>query len=615
VQRAKCSRRQNGKEEWHCRQQAADLRVLEEEITRHCTASRVSRDWRSKYRSRSSDCTGSNLGKCSAEKIVDGSNARLFIIIMWPQLENAAAVVVESATTEQRPESCDDDGGLEEEEFEFFSMSSSSATASSEDQRIVCPSVVMSSADELFFKGQLLPLHLTPRLRMVQNLASYQKQQQQLKSEKTSQIAPPPPPPSVLQTLPCPSFHHPKYSRFWMHSNAELLSSSSPDASTTSAAPDYCGIGSRFRGQWSDHPRERDSSCSSTDVCSRDSTSARDSSSSRDSNGSSQDANFSDSSTSKDHFPISSSFLQQQRNREVFRTHGFRSPTEEGSSSSSVVVSSSSTFKLPSFKWKKVLFGTKKVAAVAKSTSASSSLLDPKAGQQRMLHHRLADVSEEESGASASASVDTSGAICVGEDDVLVCDEYFSDYSGELSSLQSGGGYTESQQAAIVVGADGERDQGGMTKAREYLQKYMRILKPLHHVKKNDELLNYDHLDEQPRRGVSLPASSSSLLHESGRQSRNVPGNRSFSSFSQTARLASIDFNPRSHSSLGTAAARRGSGRPAVCSSTSTSSGFTSELHSAIQGAIAHCKESQSSAKNQHASGSQRSASSSVALS
>ncbi|CAM6025492.1 unnamed protein product [Sphagnum balticum] len=530
---------------------------------------------------------------------------------MWPQLENAAAVVVESATTEQRPQSCDGDGGLEEEEFEFFRMSSSSATAASEDQRIVCPSVVMSSADELFFKGQLLPLHVTPRLRMVQNLASYQKQQQQqqqLKSEKTSQIAPPPPPPSVLQTLPCPSFHHPKYSRFWMHSNAELLSSSSSDASTTSAAPDYCGIGSRFRGQWSDHPRERDSSCSSTDSCSRDSTSARDSSSSRDSNGSSQDANFSDSSTSKDHFPMSSSFLQQQHNREVFRTHVFRSPTEEGSSSSSVAVSSSSTFKLPSFKWKKVLFGAKKVAAVAKSSSASSSLLDPKAGQQRMLHHRLADVSEEESGASASASVDTSDAICVGDDDALVCDECFSDYSGELSSLQSGGGYTESQQAAIVVAADGERDQGGMTKAREYLQKYMRILKPLHHVKKNDELLNCDHLDEQSCRGVnnfvSLPVSSSSLLHESVRQSRNVPGNRSFSSFSQTARLASIDFNPRSHSSLGTAAARRGSGRPAVCSSTGTSSSFTSELHSAIQGAIAHCKESQSSAKNQHASSS-----------
>jgi hypothetical protein len=535
---------------------------------------------------------------------------------MWPQLENAAAVVVESATTEQRPESCDDDGGLEEEEFEFFSMASSSAMAASEDQRIACPSVVMSSADELFFKGQLLPLHVTPRLRMVQNLASYQKQQQQLKSEKTSQIAPPPSP-SVLQTLPCPSFHHPKHSRFWMHSNAELLSSSSSDATTTSAAPDYCGIGSRFRGQWSDLPRERDSSCSSTDSCSRDSTSARDSSSSRDSNGSSQDANFSDSSTSKDHFPISSSFLQQQHNREVFRTHVFRSPTEEGSSSSSVVVSGSSTFKLPSFKWKKVLFGAKKVAAVAKSSSASSSLLDPKAGQQRMLHRRLADVSEEESG--ASASVETPDAICVGNDDALVCDEYFSDYSGELSSLQSGGGYTEPQQTAIVAGADGERDQGGMTKAREYLQKYMRILKPLHHVKKNDELLNYDHFDEQSCRRVnnfvSLPALSSSLLHESGRQSRNVPGNRSFSSFSQTARLASIDFNPRSHSSLGTAAARRGSGRPAVCSSTSTSSGFTSELHSAIQGAIAHCKESQSSAKNQHASGSQPSGSSSVALS
>jgi hypothetical protein len=532
---------------------------------------------------------------------------------MWPQLENAAAVVVESATMEQRPESCDDDGGLEEQEFEFFSMSSSSAMAASEDQRIVCPSVVMSSADELFFKGQLLPLHLTPRLRMVQNLASYQKQQ--LESEKTSEIAPPPP--SMSQTLPCPSFHHPKFSRFWMHSNAELLSSSSSDSSTTSAAPDYCGIGSRFRGQWSDHPRERDSSCSSTDSCSRDSTSARDSSSSRDSNGSSQDANFSDSSISKDHFPMSSSFLQQQHNREVSRTHVFGSPTEKGSSSSSVVVSSSSTFKLPSFKWKKVLFRAKKVAAVAKSSSASSSLLDPKAGQQRMVHHSLADVSEEESG--ASASVDTSDAICVGDDDALVCDEYFSDYSGELSSLQSGGGYVESQQAAIIVGANGERDQGGMTKAREYLQKYMRILKPLHYVKKNDELLNYDHLDEQSCRGVnnfvSLLASSSSLLHESGRQSRNVPGNRSFSSFSQTARLASIDFKPRSHSSLGTAAARRGSGRPAVCSSTSTSSGFTSELHSAIQGAIAHCKESQSSAKNQHASRSQRSASSSVALS
>ncbi len=52
MERAKCSRRQNGKKEWHCRQQAADLRVLEEEIARHCIAPGVSKD-----RS-SNDCTG-----------------------------------------------------------------------------------------------------------------------------------------------------------------------------------------------------------------------------------------------------------------------------------------------------------------------------------------------------------------------------------------------------------------------------------------------------------------------------------------------------------------------------------------------------------------------------
>ncbi|CAN5975641.1 unnamed protein product, partial [Sphagnum jensenii] len=136
--------------------------------------------------------------------------------------------------------------------------------------------------------------------------------------------------------------------------------------------------------------------------------------------------------------------------------------------------------------------------------------------------------------------------------------------------------------------------QRGMAKAREYLHKYMKMLKPLH-LKKYEQQELDDVSSCRFTGSFSLP--SSSLAHETRRHSRNhiAPGNRSFSSSysSQSSRFASVTADvvgsPRSRSAVGTPT-RRGSGRP-------LSSGSIAELHSAIQGAIAHCKESQTTAK------------------
>jgi hypothetical protein len=469
------------------------------------------------------------------------------LYLMWPQLGNSGGVrkhlqrepqfgdgsnmpmKVNSMMTDQRQPS----DGLKEFEFNMSATPSERA----------CP-VVMSSADELFFKGQLLPLHPPPRLRMVQRLAS---EKQQLVSDSNHPL---------VQT-PQPRVRRlgflPKYSKFWVH-NPDLLSSSS-----NGTLPD-CGI-ARFRGHsWSD-PEERDSS---TDSC-RDSTSGRDSSSSRDSSGSSQDASFPDSSCKDFQMPTSTDLKGSSlHNREVFGTH-MRSPAER-----SVI----SSWLRPAFKWKS-LFGAKKVA-----TRSGAALVDQKPGQRQSVSH----ISEE------STSYNMLDAKC---SDAL-CGKYFGNYSGDIS-LQGGNKEIPSRDSsferASIASSDADKDNGGMVKAREYLQKYMKILKPLH-LKKYDQ---HD-LDQESCRTGSFSLPSSSLAHESRRQSRSISGNRSFSSLSQSSRFASTGVSPRLQpAALRTPCAARGSGGRQL------SNGSISELHSAIQGAIAHCKESQSAAKNEHA--------------
>ncbi|CAK9881856.1 unnamed protein product [Sphagnum jensenii] len=499
-----------------------------------------------------------------------------------------------ATTTDHRRQTCDEDEDNDDgfQEFEF----SMSAAASSSTER-EAPSSGMSSADELFFKGQLLPLHLPPRLRMVQRLeSSSEKKPQQLESVNTSQIVPVLQAPQATRVL-RPSFH-PKFTKLWMQ-NADLLS-----ADGTAVVTDTAGI-ARFRGHgWSDPPRDRDSS--STDSC-RDSTSARDSSSSRDSSGSSQDANFSDSSGSCNKAfqmpPISSdlkgSFLH---NREVFGTHvrSFEQQQQRSSSSSSSSSSTISSWLKPPFKWK-VLFGAaKKVTA----TTRSSPSRDLKGCQQRQHQQSLSHVSEEEEGEEeeeSSCSDPIEETKC--SEETNFCQE---DNSGGELSLQTGSSsyssYMEtttsssSSSRGLVSSGDIERGdhQRGMAKAREYLHKYMKMLKPLH-LKKYEQQELDDVSSCRFTGSFSLP--SSSLAHETRRHSRNhiAPGNRSFSSSysSQSSRFASVTADvvgsPRSRSAVGTPT-RRGSGRP-------LSSGSIAELHSAIQGAIAHCKESQTTAK------------------
>jgi hypothetical protein len=491
-----------------------------------------------------------------------------------------------ATTTDHRRQTCDED---EDDGFQEFEFSMSAAASSSTERE--APSSGMSSADELFFKGQLLPLHLPPRLRMVQRLASSsEKKPQQLESVNASQIVPVLQAPQATRVL-RPSFH-PKFTKLWMH-NADLLSSDG-----TAVVTDAAGI-ARFRGHiWSDPPRDRDSS--STDSC-RDSTSARDSSSSRDSSGSAQDANFSDSSgggSCNKAFqmpPISSdlkgSFLH---NREVFGTHvrSFEQQQQRSSSSSSSTISS---WLKPPFKWK-VLFGAaKKVTA----TTRSSPSRDLKGVQQRQHQQSLSHVSEEEGEGEEESSCPDPIEDAKCSEETNFCQE---DNSGGELSLQTGSSSyssymeTTSSSRGLISSGDIERGdhQRGMAKAREYLHKYMKMLKPLH-LKKYEQQELDDESSSRFTGSFSLP--SSSLAHETRRHSRNhiAPGNRSFSSSysSQSSRFASVTADvvgsPRSRSAVGTPT-RRGSGRP-------LSSGSIAELHSAIQGAIAHCKESQTTAK------------------
>ncbi|CAK9276359.1 unnamed protein product [Sphagnum jensenii] len=170
------------------------------------------------------------------------------------------------------------------------------------------------------------------------------------------------------------------------------------------------------------------------------------------------------------------------------------------------------------------------------------------------------------------------------------------DCSGELSYSGDIGKAARAFERAILQ-ADAhadhlrERDQRGLAKAREYIQKYMKILKPLNVKKDAKADAAADQESSKAERSCKVTYTwnrqpAAPFLAFEKRSLRATSSSRSLPSFSRSSRFApatNILLTPRRSpvmrsSSVGTP--------PLPCNS-------VSELHGAIQGAIAHCKESQ----------------------
>ncbi len=426
-----------------------------------------------------------------------------------------------------------------------------------------------SPADELFFRGQLLPLHLPPRLQMVLKLSSEKQQESERKQRCLSKIIPPlklPDPVVLLQQKAFTSCNTVQASNDVAPSFLTASTASHSNGFSPSPGRNY----SRSRNCWLQDPR--DSRDSLTD---RDSSS-RESSSSRDSSGSSQDSCFSSSSGKLELRTTAASASENKAslhmNRvEVFNTQSCRSHT-----------SNLSAWMRPTFKWKQLLlFGAKKSMSKAGATEEKGGQHQ----QRRPVSRRVLD---------DNFILEASNPDCFDPRDLS--ERYFSDCSGELSYSGDIGKAARAFERAILQ-ADAhadhlrERDQRGLAKAREYIQKYMKILKPLN-VKK-DAKADAAADQESSKAGRSCKVTytcnrqpAAPFLAFEKRSLRATSSSRSLPTFSRSSRFApatNILLTPRRSpvmrsSSVGTP--------PLPCNS-------VSELHGAIQGAIAHCKESQ----------------------
>ena len=354
---------------------------------------------------------------------------------LWPGRPGGAAEEDGSGEGGHRNDKEQGESELQEEEFAFSSIMS---TATSTVLERMSTSGI-SPADELFFKGQLLPLHLPPRIQMVKKLVL--ERQHQREHQAVDQHHEPPAATgdgrnvyrkvdnngnvnaamSALSQARFARLFQPKYSKFCNITSAEAVS------------PVPTRLGNSWWDPRDSHAHDYSSGGSFT---STDRDSSGDSSSSRDSNGSSQDC-F-DSSTKDQCFPDSKGFFH---NREVFSTHSSHPERSSGIS----------TWLRPPFKWK-VLFGAKKSVtnALKPSTSPYDIDLQPRA-------HSMESPTEIN---FSTSSVST--------------DRYYSDCSGELT--HSGDLLLSSR--AFIHGGDMEKFPRGMERARGYLQRYMNALNP-----------------------------------------------------------------------------------------------------------------------------------------
>lgn len=427
-------------------------------------------------------------------------------------------------------------------EFEFSSMSTSSSAVVEHQY----PSG-SSPADELFFKGQLLPLHLPPRIQMVKKLSLDGQQQwpQELKH-----LADPAGPDCRNQCEDTVTHGNPPLSQARF---ARLFQPKHNSREVSVPVSDTPNLLSSSSTTWWD-PRELAQenagyTSSRASFTSTDRDSSGECSSSRDSSGSSQDG----FDSGKETLFTASRNLESKwtfmHNREVFSTHSTvcdhrRRPI------------GISTWLRPPFKWK-VLFGAKK-----------SSLLKPLDVPMDVSATSTQDVGHLQDANQPNEQFSSDHRVFFSSSPASSDHRYYSDCSGELAPS----GDLLLNSGASVHGVGVEQDKHyyhrSMEKVKGYVHRYMKVLQ-----KKTGS--QGDCADQAPGSTHSLPTPA-------------ITNTRSFPPFTQSFRFSAEDMIPlcmiRKPPQPPVPSVRR---RP----STSCSS---SELHSAIQGAIAHCKESQS---------------------
>lgn len=543
-------------------------------------------------------------GTCENEDWESGKPSFSF---MWP----GAATSLTGAASSGQEENFDDDGGSHDDdaddfieprinlglediihpEFEFTTMNSISPRQVAERGN---PSGI-SPADELFFKGQLLPLHLPPRIQMVKKLslekpAAQHHEGQQVTPRLSTGDA-------ETQRTTSRLFQPGRYSKFGINVNSSSSAASVagsdvvlPPAATNCSNPTH-------NLRWWD-PRDHRDSVSSSTTTTTDRDSSGDSSSSRDSNGSSQDCFDKDQFQQPSNHDSSNSNKAFLHNREVFSTHSALPDR-----------SMISTWLRPPFKWK-VLFGAKKPSSGGKPPINPSSMVMPAEDH----HHHKSSVSSSNSSSSLLAPPYTLNSQQVAPEysnfsASPMSDRYYSDCSGELSfsgELMISGRVWERAQAESTASRDKSSSgvspnsdhSGGMAKAKEYLNRYMKVLKPLRRDqfgRSSEDTATAARLSSASNPGSATSSASllpSSFDKRSPATSRAINSSRNFPAFSQSSRFSpkEIVSSPRKVATMGPATPRpKANVRPVVSASSSMS-----ELHSAIQGAIAHCKESQS---------------------
>ncbi len=516
-------------------------------------------------------------------------------------------------------------------EFEFDMGAAPEAAAEGGDEDGISP------ADELFYKGQLLPLHLRPRLQMVEKLSFENQQEKEADDDddEEEEIVPSssssaaaaaviegmmmvPEPPSSNRS-PAGGFSRlfqPRYNtKFGLNSTRDVA----PVVETAAAAAaDYRS--SSFRSQ---------NSGSSSSMW----ESAADNSS-RDSSGSSQDACFGTSNeldttsttTSCDSSKppaLKSSFFKEQppflHDREVFSTHS-KQPEK----------STIPSWIRPPFKWK-VLFGVKQDGKKPShpekpphaqqttttttqqqrnrfSESYSSSACPPSPQHfngplplsPRKQRNREQQAWSRESGQAgfvpfATAVEDKRGNSADEEERREACNV---EEAPEFRHSQSTADSSETAEEELCSAARDGREER-WSKARDRWTKYIKMLKPLS-VKMMD--------NAPPRRSSSsleAPGAISSS-RKSGRLSfvkpaaekksavaprrKSLSGSLIFPSMSQTSttRMAAIGWAAPRRSNASDSSNNCGLLRQ-------ISNSTISDLQSSLQGAIAHCKQSHAS--------------------
>ncbi|KAL2621012.1 hypothetical protein R1flu_001217 [Riccia fluitans] len=452
----------------------------------------------------------------------------------------------------------------------------------------------ISPADDLFYKGQLLPLHLPKRLQMVQKLSSPRQGTATSFKDKVGD-------PSGV-TVSC--FFQPsslKYSA--LASDESYLGS----ALVNSRSSSFHSQGSKDFWE-SDSPGDADTGDSS--------------SSSRDSSGSSQDACVASDkqsvrgvTSSDDHVAYNSHCSSSSKDRSFFQHRDFfshHSLRAEKSLFTSWIRSH--------FKWK-VLFSLRRNSKSRNSNDSSVSKVDGEGADNNnkgnLIKRDLPREAAPPLEGLPSPFSRPSRPIASSEQKVSRRKDLFSSSSGALvpvgdsSSAQAGlFAYPPSDGGFVKEKLDPSERSVSASRARESLHKYLSILKPSNGraqpASEASDSSGHRVVDIRFSGDLSAVTAASpsspkhSLFYPGLPSPKSSSAKSSFSdkkspvmhSLSGNLRVPSFSRSSKASANAGSAAARAAS--PSHSGLLPRSSPSTmAELHSAIQGAIAHCKQSQ----------------------